>query len=371
MAFWKHRNNKETRNEPVGGQDGAPAAVDASLDQSLDALALVLRTCADYPIELAEKSIAEIGEELRGWARHVLLATPPPGAPEHMSGTGRNWTELERFFRAMRQTESEHVVKSLEDLRHIIRLFIQTLGNASEMDTTTDARALDQLAKLQAAIRGKDTELLRKEAVTSANLVASQIEMRRARHQDQVAKLSEEIDQISTALVIEKKRGEIDGLTGVYCRAALDERLADLCKMGQVIRPSATLFMMDVDHFKWVNDEYGHGVGDDVLRRIAARLRQEFRRKGDFLARYGGDEFVAIIDGEASADAREIGERALFAVRDAEVSHEGKEVRVSISMGIAALEQGQTPAEWLESTDKALYVSKKTGRDRLTAKSAK
>lgn len=366
------RRRAETRKGPAEGdptpdalpEETAPAA-GLSVEHCLDAMAGLIRTQGNFPIETPEASLADVQTECEAWARHLLLSTAAPGSDQPPAPSVRDWNGIERWFRELRQREHAHVITSMADLRQVIWLFVQVLGSATEDDASSDARTVDQLAKLRQAVQGSDLEALRKEASRSVNLIESQIEVRRARQQSQVADLSSQLDSITTALMIEKKRGEMDALTRVYGRAALDDQLADLCKMGAVIRPSAVLFLIDVDHFKWVNDKFGHGVGDDALRHVAARLRREFRRRGDFLARYGGDEFAAIVEGDGLKEATMIGERALYAVREAEVADEGEPVRVSISMGIAALRQGEKPAEWVKRADDALYRSKGDGRDRL------
>jgi diguanylate cyclase len=357
---------RDKKEERPAKQAAEPASSDELADRCLDAFASMIRAWAEHPIELPDRTEEEVRQECEEWARHVLLSTPPPGSEHPMSGGARDWQALERSLRKLRQQEHSHVSTSLLELRQIIWVCVQALGKATKSDASSDEKVGERLKTLRSVAQSPDVDVLRREVTSTVSLIESQIEARRARHQSQVEHLSERLQNMTAAFISQKKAGEIDALTQVYTRGAMDDHLADICQMAAVVRPSAIVFLIDVDHFKWVNDNCGHGVGDEMLKRVAARLRQAFRRSSDFVARYGGDEFVAVIEDGSLETAIELGERALFEIREAEVVHEGKPIRVGVSIGVAALKQGETQAQWLERADKALYASKEAGRDRLT-----
>jgi diguanylate cyclase (GGDEF)-like protein len=124
--------------------------------------------------------------------------------------------------------------------------------------------------------------------------------------------------------------------------------------------------MLDIDHFKRVNDTYGHPFGDEVLRRVAGILGKAVR-KGDAAGRYGGEEFVLYLHMTGPEKASEVAERFRRMIRQARLPHEGREVSVTASLGIACSPaHGRKPDDLLRRADEALYLSKNRGRDRVT-----
>jgi len=153
-------------------------------------------------------------------------------------------------------------------------------------------------------------------------------------------------------------RAERDPLTGVANRAVFDDRLADAAARGQRV----ALCLIDIDHFKAVNDTHGHDVGDEVLRRVAGRL-QESARRGDLVARVGGEEFAWLMPATALEDAVRAAERARMLIAGTMLDP----VRgVTVSLGISAAEPGHWDAmDLFRTADRALYAAKRSGRDRV------
>ena len=160
-----------------------------------------------------------------------------------------------------------------------------------------------------------------------------------------------------------------DPLTGLLNRGALELRLADIereeAHSGQPI-PYA-LLMMDIDHFKRVNDTYGHSVGDKVLREFA-RLMALQVRSGDFVARYGGEEFVVVLLDISATDAVRIAERIRDAIEHATLfDHDGNRVPITTSIGVACPESSQHSELTLRQADERLYYAKENGRNRVVS----
>ena len=161
------------------------------------------------------------------------------------------------------------------------------------------------------------------------------------------------------------KKATTDGLTGLSNRKAFLERLAvDLARVDG--RYPCGVVMLDIDHFKGVNDTYGHPFGDEVLRGVAAVLGKGVR-KGDTAGRYGGEEFVLYLHMADTERAREGAERFRRRIRQIRFPHEGREVAVTASFGVACSpHHGKGVEELLKHADEALYLSKQRGRDRVT-----
>lgn len=157
-----------------------------------------------------------------------------------------------------------------------------------------------------------------------------------------------------------------DRLTGLYNRGHWEEALkieyARYCRYDTPM----TLIMFDIDHFKRVNDTYGHQAGDKVIKRVAETVREHVRDV-DIAGRYGGEEFAVLLPGTRQAGGMIFAERLRKAVEEQEVIHDGQRIRCTISLGVADLSQ-PTPdyKHLIEWADQALYVSKETGRNRVS-----
>lgn len=161
------------------------------------------------------------------------------------------------------------------------------------------------------------------------------------------------------------KRASTDGLTGLWNRKTFLDRLAeDLSRLDG--RYPCAVVMLDIDHFKSINDTYGHPFGDEVLRNVAAVLRKGVR-KGDTAGRYGGEEFVLYLHMTDMEQACEGAERFRRMIRRIRVRNGDREISFTASFGVAcAPHHGKGPEELLRHADEALYLSKQRGRDRVT-----
>ncbi|RJO63769.1 MAG: diguanylate cyclase [Myxococcales bacterium] len=155
-----------------------------------------------------------------------------------------------------------------------------------------------------------------------------------------------------------------DGLTGLHNRRYLMERFE--AELARVIRYEHSLgvCMVDVDHFKGINDRYGHAMGDRVLQHLAGCLRK-LLRKSDICGRYGGEEFLVLLPNTDLANARRFAERLRKKVADDKLSLPGLTIPLTVSVGVAAWKKGLGGAELLRLADEALYRAKNEGRDRV------
>ena len=142
--------------------------------------------------------------------------------------------------------------------------------------------------------------------------------------------------------------------------------LDDAAKKAHQNGEPLTVVMLDIDHFKRCNDNYGHRGGDAVLTEVAARLRAEMRGS-DFAARYGGEEFILVLPGCSLILGQRVAERVRQAIARRPIVFEGKTISVTTSLGLAELQPKETPGAAIARADQALYSAKKTGRNRWVA----
>ena len=159
-----------------------------------------------------------------------------------------------------------------------------------------------------------------------------------------------------------------DPLTGLNNRRFLESRLAELIARERARLSPLTLMIIDIDHFKRVNDTFGHDAGDEVLKAFSQRLRGVIRA-GDLLCRLGGEEFVMVMPGADAENAADIAERARLAIEREEfgVGSSGRLISVTTSIGLAELGEDQDWRELYQRADQALYRAKTEGRNRVKA----
>jgi two-component system cell cycle response regulator len=152
-----------------------------------------------------------------------------------------------------------------------------------------------------------------------------------------------------------------DPLTGLYNRQYLADAARRLCALDdRTLRPAVAALMIDLDHFKAVNDGFGHSVGDQVLRHVARSILEGSRR-GDIVVRYGGEEFLVLLAGVDQKIAQSVAER----IRTSVGEPGGTLPRVTASVEVALRDQGEPFDRLVERADEAMYLAKAAGRDRV------
>lgn len=201
--------------------------------------------------------------------------------------------------------------------------------------------------------------------VTERNRVDAALRASEAKAHDSNARLRLQLDEIAKLQTALKEQAIRDGLTGCFNRRYLDETLEREIRRARRDNEPLSVVMLDIDHFKQLNDTRGHQVGDEALRLVADILRQDIRGE-DVPCRYGGEEFLILMPRMPLAVAAERAENWRRAIESMCLTSNGAEVRLTVSMGVAAYpEHGATPDELTQSADVALYMAKREGRNRI------
>jgi len=161
-----------------------------------------------------------------------------------------------------------------------------------------------------------------------------------------------------------KLRADRDGLTRIYNRHSFEERLIYEIKRRRRYNHDLSLLMVDLDHFKSVNDTYGHKAGDMVLRKVGEILTNTFRTT-DLAARYGGEEFVILLPHTSEEAAWKLAERVRTAIEEQSFEFECQQFSITASIGVASVEGGALTSDddLIIKADKALYQAKNNGRN--------
>ena len=259
-----------------------------------------------------------------------------------------------------RQRESQDAVIALLDAVgiHIQEANLNTDSLDGQLGQVARRLAQAQDADALFALRDDLNELMGQLRNTSGDLRS---ELFRA--QNRVGDLEETIRQQREELREARLVMTLDGLTNVANRAAFDAAIVQALVHARRTNGLLTLMIFDLDHFKKINDTYGHPSGDDVLRTVSKVLLDTVRQD-DFVARIGGEEFAAILPNSGKREAASIAERIGHAIRRLQFSHKQEHFSVTISTGIASWDRTEPAESLYERADQALYKAKKSGRDR-------
>lgn len=259
----------------------------------------------------------------------------------------------------------------------LLTLHAQQVGGLIEMTVFSIALAARirqaQQAERQAQAKLIDQERrLRNEQAKHLELQTQISESLEQRVQERTATLRDTLQQLSNANLRLAELNRRDGLTGLFNRQTLSEELARACARAERSRQSLAILMMDLDHFKQVNDRHGHLAGDACLRHAAQRIQQRLR-SSDLLARFGGEEFVALLDSTDLTGALDLAEQLREDIARTPCSYQQQSIPLSLSIGLhAGVPSDPCCGEhWLELADRALYRAKSDGRNRVVSYEAR
>lgn len=386
MVFGKRKKKAETEDastnaarsaaEPESGTsaDAAPAI---PADRALDFVADLLRILGEHAFDVGPRSAEEIEETFETWARHLLIGVPPPsrerGADEAETeadtepSNKRDLPGLRRAVKEHRVSETDYVTTSLGDFRDAAWAFISGLRRSLSVEQNADRRIGHRMRRLEGAVRSGEADRIKNEAQETVQLLTEFLAERGTRHQAQIQEMAARLEGLRDELDNVRKQAAVDNVTQIYNRSAFDEQIEREIDLATLFGWRGCLIMVDIDHFKWVNDNHGHPCGDAVLREFAETLSRCFMRRDDFVARYGGEEFAIILRDIPVRVALELAERGMTTIRNLEIEYGDlpEPIRITASMGVARHRKGEAAAAWTERADRALYQAKQSGRDRI------
>lgn len=360
------------KKAPEGAVDTASSAESGSLeprspsDKALDVVVAMLRQYGKHAFDTDTAEAETVTGRCEDWATRISIGTSRRDESGTSSAPGaafRDWTGLLAFWREQRSGESEFVVRTLGSYREAILRFAACLGKTIVEERESDARLDERLGTLRRAIQSHDPERVVSEAEAVARAVRDVMDQRRRREDEDLRLLGEHVRELRLELSEVRKKAEMDSLTQLSNRAALDAHVGHLVSLSALLGQPPLLLLADLDHFKTVNDTYGHPVGDEVLRQVSHCLSRTFLRKQDFVARYGGEEFATVLLDTTTEQAQRLADRLMDGVRALVVQHGGHELQVTLSLGLTALHPGETASSWLARADTALYRAKRDGRN--------
>ncbi len=186
---------------------------------------------------------------------------------------------------------------------------------------------------------------------------------------ERITAMRNELSELNRELTILSQR---DGLTRLYNRRTFEEKARENWDVSARNKQPMTIVLLDIDHFKFFNDCYGHPAGDDCIRQVAQTLEKCLSRPGDVVARYGGEEFIAMLPNTPEYGARHVAEKIRWAVEALNIKHRASQSGVVVTVSVGAIVvnfTGETNLDdQIELADKCLYESKQRGRNCATVR---
>ncbi|MCX7602749.1 MAG: diguanylate cyclase, partial [Bryobacteraceae bacterium] len=259
---------------------------------------------AEFQHALFRTALHSYLEALSGVEQHVLepCAAKIGGRPPSVAPARRRLAEdpCEQSFAEARaglksalETTHEFIARELAgtvELREVVRLLEETAGSLQRRSSRQESRFLDVASGLERAAAREDLRELRQQILVQIQRITALVDEMRQENQQIIAELEREMHAYRRRLDEVEQAAQRDALTGLANRGSFERRAAEFIQAGVPF----SLLLIDLNHFKMVNDKHGHLAGDELLRLFAARLKRQLRAD-DLAARWGGDEFVILL----------------------------------------------------------------------------
>jgi diguanylate cyclase len=363
-------HSQASASKETTGAEEASACLDGKVYSRIADELQRLITELDFAGAVGE-SLAEIRRQLLMGMDHNLLAESCLQVIQLIiEGTREERKSSRAFLTALNESLSSvhfNFTESLDEGRAL-----QQASQTSRVALDNEVQAIDDTLT-----RHHSSEALKdaiSEHMATIGLLLRERETMTARELHLITRLStmeaklrlmkEETAEYKKRLTIQKHKLFLDSLTQVHNRAALDERLELEYKRWLRYRTPLCLAIIDIDHFKNINDNYGHMAGDKALK-VVAKALQKSLRDTDFIARFGGEEFVVLLPNVNPDKFETPLENLRKAIKSIPFRFRDARVEITISIGATLFKEGDQPSDAFERADKALYGSKHGGRDRV------
>ncbi len=326
--------------------------------QTLEDTALSLLDCVHaLVLDLEEVGASSVRESLADLRARISGGDTAEHLAAHLGETRARTLEFA-------EAEREHLARRDAELRDIIKVLTDGLAAISAGSATYHRQILDAGARFEAASRLSDLQRVRAAITTEVTSLRTAVTERQAADSELTASLRAEVAQLRTKIEVANHAARVDALTGAANRGAFDEELARRTNLAASDGPSFALLLADIDHFKSINDTYGHPIGDRVLHALVTFLRDRVR-KDDMIARWGGEEFAVLLPGATARVALGKAKTLVEQLARSEWSIDPtRKIRFTMSVGVTAWRADDTTATIVERVDKALYAAKHGGRNR-------
>ncbi|UCF93826.1 MAG: diguanylate cyclase [Desulfobacterales bacterium] len=266
--------------------------------------------------------------------------------------------------------EKDYLRDREKEFRDIIDLLTKALVTLDSENQVYNQTILAQSEKIEQIMRLDDIKKLKQELQLQVEQIRETVKDKQVREHKQLDVLSRQVNSLSSELKKARTESLQDGLTGIYNRKAFDRFLGELVEKNTLAKAPFAMLLLDIDNFKAINDTYGHQTGDRVLLASVNKCRDSIRHD-DFLARYGGEEFVIVLPGASVRNAIRRAKQICKTIASTRYALEdyqrGQTLKITVSIGVSAYHKGDTATTILDRADQALYVAKRSGKNRVVS----
>lgn len=335
----------------------------ALLDEALDTLAFVVRAFGRFGFDLENDRQGDLERECESLARRVLRGPTrdPDGAG---SAADRGFGETRRFVDARRRNERAFVDRQVERLRGATSELLRGIKSLVDGERSSYEDVEAHVAHLEQALAAGRLDVLAGAVSTAVGGIRTVMARRQADFRTEMSRMGNHVSSLRADLETTRRDAQTDALTELHNRRAFDQMLDQVTLLNEGVRDGLLLLALDLDHFKKLNDTWGHAAGDAVLRAVADALVRTFPRRDDFVARVGGEEFAVVVRGADPETRDRLVDRVLRNLRELEVPYDGQVLRLTCSVGSAFWLPGEDAYHLMRRADAALYEAKRSGRDR-------
>ncbi len=308
--------------------------------------------------EIEHQSIRKTRETLDQFAQSLLNIDPITSE--------KSLFRFRQWFQTYRIDEYSYILKTFDDFKNIVWDFADQLSDEIHAESNMDREITSHLEKLREAVESNSiVELKNQSREFIDTFIESQTrkDQRRSRRMDS---MQNNLRTIKKQLTEANHNMRTDHLTGAYNRKSFDEQIQKHHQMLHLLDNQCTLIILDIDHFKKVNDQYGHDIGDIVIKECVRSLKEIFNFENHFVARIGGEEFAVILPDFQYKQAEIKAKEALEHIEKQTLVQLDWKIKFTVSMGVAQLYKDETVESWIKRADSALYESKNNGRNRYT-----
>lgn len=354
LAFGKQHDDRTTEH-----LQSELADAQARGEYLLSGMLALLACVKEFAHEMPEIGAQDFANEMEELQKHLRAAESLAdlrrafeGQPEHILHY------VQRGNAYLEERESE--------FKSMISMLRQGLTVSFDDSQAFTRRVTDHNGRMEKIIYLNDLRRVREDLRNEVEAVRTTVAEKRASDMRKMEKLAEQVDTLRSNLERVTDISNTDALTGANNRLAFDLTLQRMMDRFTIAKTRCVLLMCDLDNFKSVNDNYGHPVGDRVLKSFVSECKAFFRDE-DFVARYGGEEFAVLLPGATLADARARAQRFCrkLAGNKYRIYAENPEKTLSftVSIGVAEARRGDTMASIVQRADQALYLAKKSGKN--------
>lgn len=346
-----------SNKQPARRAGEVTSEIAANMSEDRATLLYILDTYNKHLIDFQGHPVRKTRESLDEFTRDLLN----PEIDEE-----RVLFRLRQFFSTYRVDETAYFHKTFEDFRTIIWDFVDQLAEDIGQEQKDDFEVRHSLEQLKEAVESNSIEVLKNHSRKFIDCYFDKQDKKDKRRAGRMKSIRKNLNMVKKQLGEANNAARVDHLTQAYNRKTFEEFMSQHTKLSEPSGQPVSLLLLDIDHFKKINDTFGHPVGDFVLKELVTLLKNMFTRDSDLVARIGGEEFAILLPDYNAENAMKKAEEVLQKVRSETYVQEGRELRFTVSVGIAQLASHETQEGWLKRADLALYNSKNTGRNKAT-----